>query len=77
MHMRSPEAERLALSKSCGFGRLDQEGILTAWRQWSAIRQAIFLILSGASRVMLNPLPPPGRRLEGIPEILCFVDERR
>jgi hypothetical protein len=24
MHMRSPEAERLALSKSCGFGRLDQ-----------------------------------------------------
>ena len=23
-HMRSPEAERSALSESCGFGRLDQ-----------------------------------------------------
>ena len=34
-----------------------------------------FLILSAASRDLLNPLPPPGRRLEGIPEILCFVDD--
>src|SRR5262245_15651010 len=32
-------------------------------------------ILSAASRGLLNPLPPPGRRLEGIPEILCFVDD--
>jgi hypothetical protein len=28
-----------------------------------------------ASRDLLNPLLPPGRRLEGIPEILCFVDD--
>ena len=34
-----------------------------------------FLILSTASRDLLNPLPPPGRRLEGIREILCFVDD--
>ncbi len=47
---------------------------LTAWRQWSAIRQTDF-ILSAASRGLLNPLPPPGRRVEGIPEILCFVDD--
>ena len=43
--------------------------------KWSAIRQAIFLILSAASRGLLNPLPAPGRRLEGIPEILRFVDD--
>ena len=34
-----------------------------------------FLILSAASRDLLNPLLPPCRRLEGIPEILCFVDD--
>src|SRR5580704_5569051 len=33
------------------------------------------LILIVASRDLLNPLPPPGRRLEGVPEILCFVDD--
>jgi hypothetical protein len=32
-------------------------------------------ILSAASRDLLNPLPPPGWRFEGIPEILCFVDD--
>jgi hypothetical protein len=32
-------------------------------------------ILSAASRGLLNPLPPPGWRLEGIREILCFVDD--
>jgi len=39
------------------------------------VRQADFLILSAASRDLLNPLLPPGRRVEGIPEILCFVDD--
>jgi hypothetical protein len=34
-----------------------------------------FLILSAVSRDLLNALPPPGRCLEGIPEILCFVDD--
>jgi hypothetical protein len=24
---------------------------------------------------LLNPMPPPDRRLDGIPEILCFVDD--
>ncbi len=56
-------------------GRLNQDGNLTAWRQWSAIRQATFLILSAASRDLLNPLPAPGGGREGIPEILCFVDD--
>ena len=28
-----------------------------------------------ASLDLLNPLPPPSRRLEGIREILCFVDD--
>jgi hypothetical protein len=32
-------------------------------------------ILSAASRDLLNLLPPPGWRLEGIPEILCFVND--
>jgi hypothetical protein len=32
-------------------------------------------ILSAASRDLLNPLPPPGWRLEGIAEILRFVDD--
>src|ERR1700746_1526429 len=32
-------------------------------------------IVSAASRELLNPLPPPGWRLEGIPKILCFVDD--
>jgi hypothetical protein len=32
-------------------------------------------ILSAASRDALNPLPPPGWRLEGNREILCFVDD--
>ena len=27
-----------------------------------------------ASRVVLNPLPPPCGRLERIPEVLCLVD---
>src|SRR6478609_6958929 len=27
------------------------------------------------SRDLLNPLPPPSRRLEGIREILCLVDD--
>jgi hypothetical protein len=34
-----------------------------------------FLILSAGSRDLPNPLPPPSRRLEGTPEILCFVDD--
>jgi hypothetical protein len=38
-------------------------------------RQANFLTLSAASRDLLNPLSPPNRCLEGIPEILCFVDD--
>src|ERR1700675_913943 len=50
-------------------------GKSTAWRHWSAIRQANFLILSAASRDLLSPLSPPGRRLEGIGDILCFVDD--
>jgi len=32
-------------------------------------------ILSAASRDLLNPFLPPGRRLEGIREILSFVDD--
>jgi hypothetical protein len=35
----------------------------------------VCLILSAASRDLLNPLPPLGRRVEGIPEKLCFVDD--
>jgi hypothetical protein len=35
----------------------------------------IFLTLSAASPDLLNPLSPPSRCLEGIPEILCFVDD--
>ncbi len=31
--------------------------------------------LSAASRDPLNPLAPPGRRLEGIREVLCFVHD--
>jgi hypothetical protein len=50
-------------------------GKSTAWRQWSAIRQANFLILSAASRDLLNPLSPPEGRLEGLAEILCLVDD--
>src|ERR1700687_4359246 len=34
-----------------------------------------FLILSAASRDLLNPLSPPGGSVEGIPEILCFVED--
>ena len=34
-----------------------------------------FLILSAASRDLLNPLPPPGRRLEGVREVLCLVHD--
>jgi hypothetical protein len=37
--------------------------------------QTNFLILSAASRDLLNPLPPPVWRVKGIPEILCFVDD--
>jgi hypothetical protein len=43
-------------------------------RRWSAIRRANSLILNEASRALLNPLLPPGRRLEGIREILRLVD---
>ena len=32
-------------------------------------------ILNTASRDLLNPLAPPGRRLEGIREILCLVHD--
>ena len=32
-------------------------------------------ILSGASRDLLSPLPPPGWPREGIREILCFVGD--
>ena len=32
-------------------------------------------ILSAPPPDLLNPLPPPGRRLEGIGEILCFVND--
>src|SRR5271169_896286 len=32
-------------------------------------------VLRAASRGLLNPLPPPGWRFEGIREILCFVDD--
>jgi hypothetical protein len=39
------------------------------------IREAKFLTFSAASSALLNPLPPPSRRLERIPEILCFVDD--
>ena len=31
--------------------------------------------VGAASRDLLNPLSPPSRCLEGIPEILCFVDD--
>ena len=31
--------------------------------------------LDAASRALLNPLAPPGRRLEGIREILCLVHD--
>jgi len=34
-----------------------------------------FLILSAASRDLLNPLPPPGRRLEGVREVLRLVHD--
>ena len=40
-----------------------------------AIRLADFLILSGASRDLLDPLSPPGRRLKVLPEILGFADD--
>jgi hypothetical protein len=40
-----------------------------------AHRQANLLILSAASRGLLNPLPAPGRGLEGIGKILGFVDD--
>ena len=32
-------------------------------------------VFSAASRDLLNPLPPPGWRLDGIPEILCFAKD--
>ena len=41
---------------------------------WLA-RQANFLILRAASRDLLNPLAPPGRRLVGIREILSLVHD--
>jgi hypothetical protein len=41
----------------------------------ASFRPSNFPILSAASRDLLNPLPPPSRRLEGISEILCFVDD--
>jgi hypothetical protein len=34
-----------------------------------------FLVLSAASRGLLKPLLPPGRDLEGIREILFFVED--
>ena len=67
---------RLTLTFSLGARSHVVEPVnLTAWRQWPTIREANFLILSAASRDLLNPLPPPSRRLEGIREILCFVDD--
>ena len=40
---------------------------LTAWRQWSAIASKFPCPQCGV-RDLLNPLPPPGQRLEGIPK---------
>jgi hypothetical protein len=82
--LRSLKAES-ACGQSCidllrvGTGR--RHGIwhdyenLTAWCQWPATRQGNFLMLSAASRALLDPLLPPGRGLEGIREILCLVDD--
>jgi hypothetical protein len=35
--------------------------------------KANFFTLSVALRDLLNPLPPQGRRLEGVREVLCLV----
>ena len=39
------------------------------------MRSIILISLGAASRDLLNPWPPPSRRVEGIREILCFVDD--
>jgi hypothetical protein len=47
---------------------------LTVRTKFRVTRQQNFLIRSAASNGLLNPLRPPGPRLEGISEILGFVD---
>jgi hypothetical protein len=48
---------------------------LGIWYHWNGPPIGVQSRLSAASRDPLNPLAPPGRRLEGIREILCLVHD--